>query len=141
MREIVAPLEWMGSERSLFLAGGISGCPDWQAHMTALLASLDLVLLNPRRMNYPWNDPAAAEEQIAWEHRHLRRATGVLFWFPSETLCPIALYELGAWSMTEIPLFVGAHPGYPRRIDVLIQTRLVRPEVTVVATLEDLAEQ
>ena len=141
MRVVMAPEEWTGQQRSLFLAGGISGCGDWQSRLVGLLDGLDLVALNPRRDNYPWHEPAAAEEQIRWEFRHLRRASSILFWFPCETLCPIALYELGAWSMTDKPLFVGAHPDYARRLDLLIQIRLVRPAVSIAATLEELAEQ
>src|SRR5207302_501959 len=78
-------------------------------------------------------------QQIAWEYHHLRQADAVLFWFPCETLCPITLYELGAMSMTAKPLFVGAHPVYPRRHDVEIQLRLARPEVAVVYDLAQLA--
>ncbi len=39
------------------------------------------------------------------------------------------------------PIFVGVHPDYQRRKDVEIQTQLVRPEVKVVYSLEDLAQQ
>src|SRR5262249_54129317 len=88
---------------------------------------------------FPIDDPGAAEEQIRWEFEHLRKADAILFWFPGETLCPIALYELGAWSMTDKPLFVGTHPAYARRQDVLIQTRLARPDVPVTESLADLA--
>jgi DNA mismatch repair protein MutH len=128
-------------ELSIFLAGGISGCSDWQAEIVAQLADMPIVLLNPRRAHFPMHDPAAAEAQITWEHEHLRRALAVLFWFPCETLCPITLYELGAWSMTNKPLFVGMHPDYQRRQDVEIQTRLVRPDVDIVCSLEALAGQ
>jgi len=55
-------------------------------------------------------------------------------------LCPITLYELGTWLMTDKPLFVGVHPAYARRLDVEIQTRLVRPEVKIVYSLAALAE-
>ncbi len=127
--------------RSLFLAGGITGCLDWQALVCKQLADTDLVLLNPRRAAFPIHDPAAAEQQIIWEYRHLRRATAVLFWFPAETLCPITLYELGAWSMTTKPIFVGVHPAYQRRQDVAIQSRLSRPEIQVVDSLEALIAQ
>jgi hypothetical protein len=54
-------------------------------------------------------------------------------------LCPIALYELGAWSMTAKALFVGTHPAYARRLDVEVQTRLVRPEVAIARALDELA--
>jgi len=128
-------------ETSLFLAGGISHCADWQTQLVALLADTPLTLINPRRRDFPMDDPTAAETQIAWEHRHLRRATAVLFWFPSETLCPITLYELGAASMMGKPLFVGTHPEYARRQDVRIQTKLVRADVAVVDSPEALAAQ
>ena len=99
------------------------------------------MLLNPRRRNYAFEDPGAAREQIAWEFRHLRRAWGRLFWFPPETLCPIALFELGAWSRTEGPLFVGTHPAYARRLDVTVQLELARPDVRVASSVEELAGQ
>lgn len=142
MTYIEAPDEYDGPGPSVFLAGGISGTFDWQADVAARLADLPLVVLNPRRRDFPMNDPAAAPAQIEWEFRHLRRATAVLFWFPPETLCPIALYELGGRALArEQPLFVGAHPEYARRLDVEIQLKLARPEVTVTADPAALASQ
>jgi hypothetical protein len=90
-------------------------------------------------LSFPIDDPTAAEAQIIWEYEQLRKADIILFWFPRETLRPIALYELGAWSMTTTPLVVGTHPSYVRRQDVVTQTQLVRPDVQVVSTLDDLA--
>src|SRR5215218_4361930 len=142
MNYIEALAEYDGTGPSLFLAGGISGTFDWQADLIARLADLPLVLLNPRRKNFPIADPAAAPAQIEWEFRHIRRATAVLFWFPHETLCPIALYELGGRSLVrEQPLFVGTHPDYQRRLDVVVQLQLARSEVRVVSDLSALAEQ
>jgi hypothetical protein len=114
-RYVECPDEYDGVGSSLFLAGGITGCPDWQADLRAQLGDLPLALLNPRR--------------------------AISFWFPAEALQPIALYELGAWSMTSKRLFVGADPRYPRRADVVIQTRLARPALTVVDSLASLAAQ
>lgn len=127
--------------KSVFLAGGITGCPDWQQEMVAHLSDSNLVLLNPRREDFPIGDPQAALGQIKWEHGHLEKASAILFWFPCETICPIVLYELGAWSMRDKPIFVGLHPKYARRQDVVIQTFLRRPEVKIVYSLEDLAMQ
>jgi hypothetical protein len=142
MTYVEAPTEYESNGTpSVFLAGGITACDDWQARMAAMLSPLDLVVLNPRRKNFPIDDPAAAEQQIRWEFRHLRRATARLFWFPSATLCPITLYELGSSSMTHVPLFIGTDPAYSRRQDVEIQTRLVRPDVRVVSSVEELARQ
>lgn len=128
---------------SIFLAGGITGCPDWQAEMVQLLVDIDLVLLNPRRKDFPIDDPDAAYQQITWEHDLLRYADAILFWFPQETLCPIVLYELGAWSMATCgkPLFIGVHPGYKRKQDVEIQTHLERPGIVIVDSLSKLAGQ
>jgi hypothetical protein len=140
-RYLEAPAEFTGDGPSLFLACGITSCPDWQADVVRLLADLPIFLLNPRRADFPIHDPSAAQAQIEWEHLHLRRATAILFWFPCETLCPISLYELGAWSMIAKPLFVGVHPNYQRRRDVEIQTRLARPDLTVVYSLADLVSQ
>ena len=140
MQYIESPYEWSG-EGGLFLAGGITGCPDWQQELRALLDNTSLTLLNPRRANFPIHDPSAALSQITWEHRHLRHADAISFWFPKETLCPIVLYELGAWSMTDKPIFVGVHPEYKRRQDVEIQTRLVRPDIVIVYSLNDLASE
>lgn len=127
--------------RGLFLGGGITNCPDWRAELRAMLAGTPWVLINPRRTDIDMDDTAVAMAQIDWEHRHLHLADAILFWFCQETLQPITLYELGAWSMTTKPLFVGVHPAYPRRIDILVQTRLARPDVVVVDSLADLAAQ
>jgi hypothetical protein len=142
MTYIEALTEYDGTGLSVFLAGGISGTFDWQADVTARLADLPLVVLNPRRKNFPIDDPSAAPAQIEWEFRHIRRATVVLFWFPPETLCPIALYELGGRALVrEQALFVGTHPDYARRLDVEVQLRLARPEVALVSDTAALAEQ
>jgi len=125
----------------VFLAGGITDCPDWQQEMRELLSNENLTLFNPRRANFPIHDHSAARAQIAWEHHMLREADAILFWFPEETLCPIALYELGAWSMTAKPISVGVHPNYQRGQDVKIQTFLSRPDVKVVFSLPDLANE
>lgn len=129
------------TEYSLFLAGGITGCPDWQEEMVKRFWDTDWTLFNPRRRDFPIHDPDSARSQIQWEFEHLRFADAILFWFPAETLCPIVLYELGAWSMTDKPIFIGVHPDYPRRRDVEMQTALARPDVRIVYTLEDLATQ
>lgn len=135
---------------SLFLAGGIgSGAvvADWQSELVQRLRDTNLNLLNPRRDDYPAGNPNALREQIEWEHRYLKSASVISFWFVPETLCPITLYELGAWANwrdetgERKPILVGAHPDYARREDVVIQLGLVRPEVEVVGSLDALESQ
>jgi len=143
---IEAPNEYFPEdvdERSIFLAGGISACENWQANIRELLKTSvpELSLINPRRKHFDVADKSVAEKQIVWEHNHLRKASAVLFWFCKETLCPITLYELGAMSMLKNVIFIGCHPEYQRKEDVIIQTKLVKPDVKVVFSVEELAKQ
>jgi hypothetical protein len=64
-----------------------------------------------------------------------------VFWFCAATLNPIVLYELGTWSVSDKKIAIGVEPGYQREQDVRIQTSLVRPDVTVVSSLDDLARE
>lgn len=133
-----------GDPPSVFLAGGITHCPQWQPDAAAALA--DFVVLNPRRTDFDLSDPSQTDVQIAWEHRHLLLADVTLFWFPAceaaLTVQPITLYELGAAAATlGRRLAVGADPDYPRRADVVAQLALARPGLRVHRTLpEALAE-
>lgn len=127
-------------ETSLFLGGGITGCLDWQAEMKHLLRDAeDLVLLNPRRKDWPMNDPDASDKQIRWEYEHLQTAKMIMFWFAPETLCPITLFEYGKWLVRNKPLFVGCDPEYKRLLDVQVQTVLERPFQKVFTSLEEVA--
>jgi hypothetical protein len=121
------------SDISIFVAGGISGCFNWQQEMIARFKDHDdnLVMINPRRADYDMSDPELGAKQIEWERAHLIRASAVLFWFPYETLCPITLFELGAMASSGKKIFVACHPAYQRKFDVEKQISLIRPDVTV----------
>jgi hypothetical protein len=137
---IEAPNEWRGTEPSVFLAGGITDCPDWQAEARLQLEN-DVVVLNPRRENFPIDDPSAAMEQVTWEFKHLARARKILFWFASgPSPQPIALYELGRHAALHHPLVVGVDPNYVRRADVIIQLGLARPSLQIHKTLKETCE-
>lgn len=124
---------------TIFLAGGITGCPDWQMEVIENLSSEDVVLFNPRRPDFDVNDKTAASAQIMWEYEHLRKAHLILFWFPKEQIQPIALFELGAWSKEpDNFILVGCHPEYPRRFDVVTQLSLTRLDVNVYCSLNSL---
>ena len=129
------------NEQSLFLAGGITNCPNWQLEVVTMLEDSDWTIINPRRTDFDLGNHGLLGPQIEWEHQRLRQASAILFWFPAQTLCPITLYELGAWSMTDKPLFVGTHPEYQRKHDVKVQTKLVRPEIEVMDSLKKLVLQ
>lgn len=127
----------------VFLAGGITNCPDWQAILIDMIKDYkDIVVYNPRRKNFPIGDPNAAEQQITWEYEHLKTADVIIFWFSRGSLNPIVLYELGRWgNSTDKSVIVGIDPMYERQQDVIIQTKLSRPEIPIVNSLEDVAEK
>lgn len=136
MRYIEAPSEQDAEVPTLFLAGGITDCPDWQAEFCHLMQHVDLTILNPRRKNFPIGDPDAAFQQIEWEHCWLQDADAVLYWFSRGSLNPIVLYEYGmrlGWRRNVDPLktFVGCDPEYPRIQDVHIQTKLEDPSIVI----------
>ena len=122
----------------VFLAGGITGCPDWQAEARELLDDTDLVVCNPRRPEFDVTDPNAARDQIAWEVEHLRAADLILFWFPASGAVaqPIALFELGMALGQRRELAVGTDPNYCRRYDVTQQCRHAAPGLTVWTRLD-----
>jgi len=134
-------LESKISEYTVFLAGGISNCHNWQADIVDMFEDtykpedydLDLILINPRRANFDIEDPDMSREQIEWEFEHLHAVDLTLFWFPPETLCPITLFELGAAaSDPNRQIVVGCHPDYARKFDVEVQLALQRPGAKVV---------
>lgn len=137
--EIRAPQSYTlrTDELNVFLAGGITDCPKWQDIAVAQLASEpQMNVFNPRRDDWP-DDPAEIQRQIRWEHDAIRLADAHLFWFAAETVQPIVLYELGKVQALGKPLFVGAHPDYPRLLDVQFQLPLVRPNVALRSSLAD----
>ena len=139
MRYIEAPSPADGARGPmLFLAGGITGCPDWQRNAAQQMKDLrcEVTVLNPRRPAMPPGDKAH-DEQVAWEYAALERATVILFWFCAETVQPIALYELGRHAARGAALAVGAHPQYERRRDVLAQLSHARPDITVLTSLPE----
>jgi hypothetical protein len=129
--------------KKVFLAGGITNCPDWQSELIEKIKYYDnAVIYNPRRKNFPMDNPNASEEQIAWEYEHLRDADMIIFWFAKGSLNPIVLYELGRWgNSSNKKIVVGGDPEYERRKDVSIQTLLSRPDTTFVSTIDEMADE
>ena len=125
------------NSKSLFLAGGISNCPNWQEEAVKFLSSSGLTVVNPRRLNFNVFDSKCSIEQIEWEHKHLDLCESILFWFPKETVCPITLFEYGKYLPSKKKLFVGCDPEYSRILDLDVQTRLERPHLVVHRDLTD----
>lgn len=133
-------------EITCFLAGGITNCGEWQDKVIEYLQETEedlkgLVIFNPRRKNFPINDPNASEEQITWEFNKLEECDIFSMYFvESESVQPICLYELGR-NLVRIKekfpndyssrIVVTSEPKYSRLSDVIFQTRLATPNVKV----------
>lgn len=127
----------------LFVAGGITGCPDWQQEYRHHFEYLGtpLIFFNPRRADFPMGDPDAAQAQIEWEYEQLHKADAISFWFSRGSLNPIVLFELGSWLHREKPIFIGIDPEYERQSDVEIQVSLARPTFDFAYDLGHLVKQ
>jgi len=129
----------------MFLAGGITNCPNWQQTLLTRMSREDfpyLTVFNPRREHFDVKDIDAIEQQITWEYNKLRASNLVVFWFAKGSINPIVLYELGMWcnSRPEDHCIVGVDPEYERKQDVLIQTYLARPDLVVAQDFDRFGE-
>ena len=136
----------------LFLAGGISNCPNWQkdiinqllnptrSHIVPILNNV--TVYNPRRENFSIYDPELNREQITWEYEKLRNCNLLAFWFSSGSVNPIGLFEYGKHGLSQATeLIVGIDPEYSRKVDVEIQTSLAKPNQKIVYSLTDFYNQ
>lgn len=128
----------------IFLAGGITNCPDWQNEAIEFFKSefgvnAPITIYNPRRENFPINNPNASEQQIVWEYNHLADADIILFWFAPGSPNPIVFYELGMHcNSSDKTCFIGCDPRFERKNDVVIQTALARPELPIYSDLNEM---
>ena len=127
---------------AIFLAGGITGCVNWQkVAKNALMKSNKYdFIVNPRRENFDLLDVDVAEEQIQWEADQLQRCNEILFWFSSETVQPITLFELGRYCTKKPIIHVGCDPEYSRKFDVKTQMSIYRPDIKIWDNLDDMLE-
>lgn len=156
MRVITAPEDYtlQDGEVSVFLAGGITNCPNWQKDVIDELARYcdykdnKLVVFNPRRDNFPIGDASAARAQIEWEFNCLEKADIFSMFFSSgDSDQPICMYELGrniARMQTRFPtdwnkrIIISSAHDYKRINDVRIQVRLAtNDDILVLNTLHD----
>ena len=131
----------------IFLAGGISGCHDWQSKCLSAMDewcySNDIFVFNPRRESFDLANASESARQIEWEFKYLEEMDIFSMYFAkSETsVGPICLYELGRYicrmqmrfpSTWMLHIVVSIENGYLRGNDVHIQTRLAAPQLFVI---------
>jgi len=123
----------------VFMAGGITGCPDWQTVVVEKCKNVSdgIILVNPRREDFDCSDKSD-EFQIKWEYDHLAMADWIYFWFPKEGRCMITLYELGCALGEGRNIRVGVEPGYVRELDVREQLKHRASWCKIYTSLEDL---
>lgn len=142
MKIITAPkyYDLFSTDISVFLAGGITNCDDWQKECIKQLEYYyphdidNFVVFNPRRENFPIDNPTASFQQIQWEFDAIERCDVFSMYFCSgESDQPICMYELGRNILrmqTRFPsdwekrIVISVEQGYKRKQDVLIQTGL-----------------
>lgn len=81
---------------SIFLAGGITNCKDWQKEVIKELEFENISIFNPRQENFDITDKNASFKQISWEFERLEQMDIFSMYFcNSESDQPICMYELG----------------------------------------------
>ena len=132
---ITAPSEEKAKFVSVFLAGGITNCGDWQSKVVEELNMIDtLTVINPRNDTFDFTDKWASYKQIKWEYDRLEKMDIFSMYFcNSGSVQPICMYELGRnivrmqerfpndW---EDRIVLSIEEGYSRTFDVVNQTRL-----------------
>ena len=143
LQVITAPKIDVPYHTSVFLAGGISKCPNWQNEVIQNLVNepIDATIFNPRCENFDIEDPTATEKQIEWEFRNLERMDIFSMYFcAGESDQPICMYELGrniVRMQNRFPsdwldrIVISVEKGYKREKDVIEQMKLVSSLITV----------
>lgn len=117
---------------TVFLAGGISGCRDWQQEViNNLFRMIDeddsqVVVYNPRQKDFNIDDPDATEDQITWEFQYLNKVDIFSMYFVGgDQVQPICLYELGRYTDRLIrEQVISIEKDYIRERDVVVQVSL-----------------
>lgn len=122
----------------VYLAGGMA--TPWREEVVFRLERNTVTLVDPtnRDLDGSFND---TQRQTNWEREYLDRADAVVFWFPAETACPVALFELGYLLAQGKRVIVGAHPLYPKLNDLIAQVRATNDRVIVDLDLDFIIER
>lgn len=131
---ITAPSIEIPMFTSVFLAGGITNCKEWQKEVIENLEYEDVSLFNPRQEHFDVSDKTASYKQILWEFERLEEMNIFSMYFCNDNSDqPICMYELGRNiiriqnrfpSDWEKRIVISVEDGYRRKSDVFIQTEL-----------------
>jgi len=143
---ITAPSTEKLTHPSVFLAGGITNCHDWQSDVIDILGdNPSFCLVNPRQKHFDVTNKNAAFDQIKWEYDRLEQMDIFSMYFCNgESDQPICMYELGRNILrmqNRFPsdwhkrIVISIEAGYKREQDVLIQTGLCTGDNVVPITI------
>jgi len=142
-------------EYALYLAGGMSNCPNWQKEFTQHFENLkddcqtmmrcfwlnNLTIINPRRNNYDPTKKSEVKKQTMWEYSHIKSSDAMVFYFPEESICSSALLQYGKCLASNKKIFLGIDESYTKLLDLYTITRLERPDQPINYSLKDLIEE
>lgn len=138
---ILAPSKEEPKYPTVFLAGGITNCRDWQDKVAEELKDVPITVFNPRRETFDITDKNASYNQIKWEYERLEKMDFFSMYFcGGESVQPICMYELGrniVRMQNRFPndwqdrIIVSVENGYKRKDDVIIQLGLCAPKINV----------
>ena len=126
---------------SVFLAGGITNCKEWQKEVIEELSFDDVSIYNPRQEHFDITDKSASYKQILWEFERLEQMDIFSMYFCNDNSDqPICMYELGRniirmqnrfpndWDKR---IIISVEDGYKRAKDVFVQVELCAPKLFV----------
>lgn len=129
----------------IFLAGSIEMgvAENWQEKIEIALSEMDVVILNPRRLNWDssWEqtiENPKFKEQVEWELKGLEDSDIIVVYFDPNTKSPITMLELGIHHNSN-KLIVCCLEGFWRKGNVDIVCN--KYGITSVQSLESLIEQ
>ena len=138
---LIAPNPTLPSLPSVFLAGGISNCKDWQKEVIDELKNDNISIFSPRQENFDITDKLASNHQIEWEFERLEQMDIFSMYFCNDnSVQPICMYELGrniVRMQNRFPfnwqdrIVVSIEKGYAREKDVIMQLKLCAPELFI----------
>lgn len=138
---IIAPSDEIQLYPSVFLAGGITDCKDWQKDVIDELKNEKITIFNPRQEHFNVANKMSSIVQIFWEYKRLEQMDIFSMYFcNSNSAQPICLYELGRYvvrmqnrfpSDWEKRIIISVENGYKRKDDIIIQTGLCAPKLWI----------
>lgn len=141
MQILTAPTTEKPMHPTVFLAGGITNCKEWQKEVIEKLKDINLSVFNPRQEHFDITDKNASFKQILWEYERLEQMDIFSMYFCNDNSDqPICMYELGrniVRMQNRFPndwqsrIIISVEDGYKRKADVLIQTQLCAPALYV----------